>query len=395
MTDALHMNKQVSVLMFSRAVLIPALLLLIATSACSGSGATYSSNSNNSGSSDSRCPRLPTPVPPSDPLPFKGHIAITLSCGYAGQQEIYIINADGSGVFNLTNHPADDLEFSWSPDGKHIAFASDRDGNMEIYTIAISGTELTRLTYDSEEDRLPRWSPDGEHIMFMSRRDRTSSDEAVGELYLMRADGSEQRRVYYNVSEPSYYVWAAWPEAILGSWSPDGQHFATTYRNDIFIFHLDGSEPTNLTNHPASDMKPQWSPDGKNLLFLSNRNQGEYEWEIYVFNFEEEVTIHIARSQDQRPKWSPDGQSILFTNRSTGNDDLYIVNWDGTGLTNITNHLANDFRGTWSSDGQHIAFFSGRDGHGLTLMNADGTEQIGILLDFMTHEHGWAPQIKS
>ena len=89
--------------------------------------------------------------------------------------DIYVINADGSGLKRLTDHPAVDVLTSWSPEGTQIAFYSNRDGD-DIYVVNVDGTELTRLTHHPATDISPIWSPDSSRIVFVSTRDRTARD---------------------------------------------------------------------------------------------------------------------------------------------------------------------------------------------------------------------------
>ena len=90
------------------------------------------------------------------------------------------MNTDGSGVINLTNHPAGDNFPSWSPDGAQMAFVSSRDGNPDVYVMNADGTKVTRLTNLPGENRVISWSPDGATIAF----------ERLGGIYVMNADGS-------------------------------------------------------------------------------------------------------------------------------------------------------------------------------------------------------------
>ena len=101
--------------------------------------------------------------------------------------DIYAVNADGSGLTNVTNDPQSYYSFTWSPDGSRIAFQSFRDGNAEIYTINPDGSGLTNLTNDPSGDLFPVWSPGGSRIAFDSDRDHAGD---LFEIYAMNSDGS-------------------------------------------------------------------------------------------------------------------------------------------------------------------------------------------------------------
>jgi hypothetical protein len=121
-----------------------------------------------------------------------------------GNWEIYVMNADGSGVTRLTNNPADDRVPSWSPDGRRIAFDSKRDGNYEIYVMNADGSGQTNLTNNPADDYMPSWSPDGRRIAFDSKRDGNY------EIYVMNADGSGVTRLTNN---PAFDCCPAWSPA--------------------------------------------------------------------------------------------------------------------------------------------------------------------------------------
>src|SRR5829696_2723076 len=186
-----------------------------------------------------------------------------------GNDDIYIMNADGSGLTRLTDDPADDFNPSWSPDGEKIAFGSFRDSNEEsnneeIYVMnADDGSGLTRLTDDPAIDTFANWSPDGERIAFTSDR-----DNGIDEIYVMNADdGSDVTRMTDNDADD-----------LAPSWSPDGEKIAFSGSRDnneesgsdfdIYVMNADdGSGQTRLTNNDADDSDLDWgtntsSPDG-------------------------------------------------------------------------------------------------------------------------------------
>ena len=106
---------------------------------------------------------------------------------------------------------------------------------------------------------------------------------------------------------------------------------------------------------PLDVQTPAWSPDGRKLAFVSRRDGNS---EIYVINADgsgqENLTQHPAR--DSHPSWSPDGRKLAFVSRRDGNSDIYVMNADGSGLRNVTRAPSNDLRPAWSPNGRAIAF---------------------------------------
>ncbi len=317
---------------------------------------------------------------------------ITFESDRDGDFEIYVMNADGSGVTQLTDNPATDLSASWSPDGRRIAFESDRNGSFDIYVMNADGSDVTRLTDRPEDDEVTSWSPDGERIVFQSDRD----------IYVMNADGSGVTQLTDDIPRDE------WP-----SWSPDGRIAFASDRGgnwDIYVMNADGSGVTRLTDHPSFDQGPTWSPDGERIVFHSYRDGN---WDVYVMNADGSGVTQLTDSpaSDSSPSWSPaatgaqatgptptpaaDDASgrIAFVSDREGSWDIYAMNADGSGVTRLTDDAAWDQWPSWSPDGMRIAFHSDRDGSwDIYAMNADGSD-VTRLTDDPASDLGpsWSP----
>ena len=131
----------------------------------------------------------PVPTPTPTPLPSA---RIAFFTDRDGNEEIYVMDADGGNPTNLTNNPSDDCCLAWSIIGSKIAFSSDRDGNSEVYVMDADGSNPTRLTDEPAFDGFVSWSPEGSGIAFTSSRDGNP------EIYVMDTDGSNPTRLTNN-----------------------------------------------------------------------------------------------------------------------------------------------------------------------------------------------------
>jgi Tol biopolymer transport system component len=193
-----------------------------------------------------------------------------------GNRDIWVMNPDGSGQLRLTGSSASDRYPSWSPDGKAIAFRSNRSPStsFDIWKMAADGSGAVRVTADagmwgSSLETTPRWSPDGRALAFVSDRDGNH------EIYVTAADGSNPRQMTNNPASDQF-----------PTWSPDGTQitFGTNRDGNEEIYSMragDGSGATNLTANPATDRYPAWSPDGTKIAFRSSRAHG---FDIFLMN---------------------------------------------------------------------------------------------------------------
>jgi VCBS repeat-containing protein len=245
-----------------------------------------------------------------------------------GNEDIYVMKSDGSGVTRLTTDTAADKNPAWSPDHRRIAFTSSRDGNEEIYVMNANGTTPTRLTNNSASDATPAWSPDGTKIAFA------------------RGSGGS---------------------------------------SDIYVMNADGTTPTRVTTNPAADATPTWTADG-GLAFSSMRDGN---WEIYAMPATGEAgcktkTCTVAKRLTTNPgiDTSPSslGTRIAFSSTRDGNSEIYVMNADGTAQTRVTNDSASDATPAGSPGGHRVAFASTRDdpNSDIYAMNADGTGVVRL-----------------
>ena len=207
--------------------------------------------------------------------------------------DIYLVNADGSDLTQLTDDAGRDFFPSWSPDGQSVVFMSDRDGDPDIYLVNADGSGLTQLTHNGELEFFPNWSPDGQRILFY-----TWLTDGNPELYMMNADGSDRTRMTHNIEMASYHSFPVMSpdrqrvERIVSFSDPDGDD-----DYEIYIMNPDGSDLTQLT--------------------VADTYRGARDEEPIVFS----TTTYDAG----------------------GDDEIYIMNPDGSGLVQLTDNTNRDF----------------------------------------------------
>jgi tol-pal system beta propeller repeat protein TolB len=285
------------------------------------------------------------------------------------------------------------LSPKWSPDGKQVVFH--RHTNRPTLPVRerlspVPGVRLLRV-----EGAFPSFAPTGDALAF------TDNFRSIAR---MKIDGSGSREVYKDASSPAF----------APAWSPQGELIAFTRGrvfagggtdNEIYVVQSGGSNARNVTQHPANDALPSWSPDGRRLVFRSTRDNDK---ELYVINTDGGALSRLTTSPgtDTFPHWSPLGDRIVFASDRTGDFEIYTIRPDGSDLKQLTRSPGLDMHPVWSPDGKRICFASERGGYkderpltgnpqpygDLYLMGPDGSDVQALTDDqFEDGTPGWAP----
>ena len=308
-----------------------------------------------------------------------------------GDTEIYVMSTDGTNIFRLTDNDRVESHPTWSPDGTKIVYKYQKEIHRETeYSLSIVDTnelieiDINPLNMAAVND--PVWSPDSSKIIYKGRR------LGVGlppeDIYMVNADGTNNTLIaYYNEDNEYEFV---------PVWSPDGSNiaFLSDY-HDIYVMDTDGSNILQLTDSQDSENYLTWAPDSSKILFVSSWDNhkiceinadgsnlnvlAEFDWiggmeslvwspdftkiafvvikrlspipedyrreyYIYVMNIDGSNRTIMEIKTDGRISWSPDSNMITYSS----DGDIWIVNADGTGLTNLTNSPNNDSFPVWS-----------------------------------------------
>ena len=302
-----------------------------------------------------------------------------------GEADIWVMNADGSNQHPVTDHNGASISAAWFPDGRYLVFTSTRDHNSETYVLDLNASfsaspaskrrNPQRLTTNVAFDTDPSVSPDGKQIAFVSNRD------GAPEIYLMRMAGNEVRRLTFDGAEKGAPAWA--PDGVSLLYETRG----AGGRTDVGAINADGSAPANLTNSPFEELRPSYSPDRRHILFSSDEAvNGQTNHHIWLMDAGGKNGHRLTSGPDAEtePSWSADGKRIVFLRgMPEGRTDVFVINADGSHEINLSRTPdADETRPVWSPDGKRIAFSSNRASQSvygdIWVMNADGTNPRAV-----------------
>jgi len=216
----------------------------------------------------------------------------------------------------------------FTPAGDRLIYQSNAGGNWDLFSSKIDGTEVQRITSNPAADITPMCSPDGKKLAFVSER-----------------EGSR----------------------------------------DVFVSGIDGADPVRLTTDPGHDIHPFWSADGTRILFSSNRGKADpNDFDIYQMNADGNGLKQITSGPevDTYASWSPDGKKIVTRRVIDGDNEVFVMNADGSNPVNLTKNQATyDGWPIWSPDGSRIVFASGVPNtgtHYIFSMAPDGSDKVQL-----------------
>lgn len=334
--------------------------------------------------------------------------------------DIWKVATIGGEAVRLTSRSSYESEPVWSPDGKSIAFSSDRSGNADIYIMSANGGTATRLTTNSAAETPEAFTPDGKYVMFSaSIQDPASSAlfpyRAMSELYRVPVSGGRITQVLGTpavqmtfLPDGRSFVY----EDVKGGEDKWRKHHTSSVTRDIWKYDATTGKHTNLTARGGEDRNPVIGQDGSTIYFLSERNGGSlnlysmnienpssvtkltdfkthpvrflsrgadgtfaftYNGEIYTKKGDaapQKVKITLTVDEEELPQnlnirsvgagaVSPDGKQIAFVNRG----EVFVTSTEHASTKQITHTPAGESTLAWAPDNRTLYYSSERDGH--------------------------------
>ena len=285
-----------------------------------------------------------TPLPTYDPE--EGVIVFFDEREYEQRDEtvrntdIYSYNLRTNFEFRLTTSSVGDSYPVALPDGERIVFQSSRDGDFEIFVMNANGSGLEQLTFNTTLDRLAAWSPDGEWIIYSS----DTFDDGNYDLYRIRADGGGVPVLVYSNGKRNSHP----------RYSPDGAYvvFTTGLSDDantwdVAVLNVETGEVTLLTDNDVRDASPTFSADGTSILYIIDTDDGQAIATIPADGSGEEGIIFQDSGNIWGAYYSPDGAHIVFNVEVAGDSVMYYMTADGGEVIRIRNEGGTGFSPSW------------------------------------------------
>lgn len=265
------------------------------------------------------------------------------------RRDIYLVNANGTGLTNLTNGGFTATQFispAWSPTGEKIAFAAKEYGNFDIFVMNLNTRAVQRMTLSSIDDDTPIWAPDESFLVCV---DKNGS--------LLKIDVSDP----VNIAPVSLNGGTAASVGKNPVWSPDGHRIAFEANNDIYMIEFLTNTPKpytqwivyRVTTSPANDHSPSWSPDSRTLTFISDRTGSD---DIYAlagsFKEAEGLAVRLSTTDledESEVSWSPDGSKLIYVSEVSGTKEIFMMSPSGADVVRLTTNNVDDYAPAWAT----------------------------------------------
>ncbi|MBM3981946.1 MAG: hypothetical protein FJ304_17065 [Planctomycetes bacterium] len=285
-----------------------------------------------------------------------------------GNWDIYLVHPATCESKNVTDHKASDTDPVWSPDGKRIAFVSDRDGIPDIWVMSATGADPKRVTTKQGFCSTLRWSPDGTKIAFVSpvaNRDQIHTVEVATGTVTQLTRGAVACR------QPA--------------WSPNGKVISYSYyagRYSTYTMNADGTQQVKFNDHDGG-LDAAWSADGTKIAFaaVDARDNGFRLWTIGAdARGQKRLTNNPNTYGNVYPQWSPDGDHLVYGELKDNVPQVAVVRADGTGAKVVTAKHRHSYP-RWSPDGKSLSYFRYETGKptALVVSDPDGTNDKELL----------------
>jgi Tol biopolymer transport system component len=262
--------------------------------------------------------------------------------------ELYVTEVATGRARRLTEHPALDYNAGFAPDGRRVAFVSERDGNLELYAVHTDGSGLKRLTAEFALDDHPAWSPDGNRLAFVSTRQPAEvPGQAWNALYVMNADGSGVQRL--SPTQAADYSPA---------WSPRGDLLAIASGSgvaggtDLFVVRPDGTGRRRVIGDGGW---PTFSADGDSLYFHSRREGNWGIWRVGVDGTGLE-RLTPPEIEAYTPRACADGKCLVVTVKRGKHRQIELLDLASRQLTAVTRDATDHWNPAIAPDGRHVVY---------------------------------------
>ncbi len=250
----------------------------------------------------------------------------------SGNEDIFSINLDGSGLIQLTDYTGKDAYPAVSPDGRKIAYTSDINGYWQTIVMNWDGTDKVQITDDPVRSGYPTWSFDGRYIFYEVYKD------GDWEIYRINSDGSNRKRLTFNSSS---YDWH--PSAHPFLYKVIFESGVAGYE-DIFIMDHDGKNIEKISESNIRKRVPSMSIDGELIAFMED---GDTRFIYLMDSNGENIRKITERPHSEHPFISPDNLYITYSSFVDGQREIFIINIDGTDETRLTNIGGDDWDATF------------------------------------------------